>query len=161
LLVGGAVGGGAGQAGTNPTFNCYQTADNRWIQMLGLETARHWSLLVQCLGISHLVPEKWHTSVAKQRAAAAETLQVGRCASERGAFWCPGYHPYFHILSRDILRYREHPYPHILSRDIVRYTKGGGGEEGRGQLVFVWARRMGLAGGVADIRRRVCNQDAA
>eukprot|EP01047_Picozoa_sp_COSAG01_P081918 COSAG01_NODE_16533_length_1229_cov_1.069027_3_plen_120_part_01 len=80
--LGGAVGGGAGQAGTNPTFNCYQTADNRWIQMLGLETARHWSLLVQCLGISHLVPEKWHTSVAKQRATAAETLQVGVRASE-------------------------------------------------------------------------------
>lgn len=30
------------QAGTNPTFNCYKTADGRWVQMLGLETPRHW-----------------------------------------------------------------------------------------------------------------------
>jgi crotonobetainyl-CoA:carnitine CoA-transferase CaiB-like acyl-CoA transferase len=64
------------QAGTNPTFNNYRTADNRWIQMLGLETPRHWPLLVECLGLQGQVPEKWYTSVADQRAHGEGVLKI-------------------------------------------------------------------------------------
>ena len=64
------------QAATNPTFNNYRTADNRWIQLLGLETPRHWPLLVECLELQGQVPEKWYTSVADQRANAEGTLEL-------------------------------------------------------------------------------------
>lgn len=64
------------QASTNPTFNNYRTADNRWIQLLGLETPRHWPLLVQSLGLQGQVPEKWYASVPDQRKCGPGVLDI-------------------------------------------------------------------------------------
>ena len=40
------------QSNANPTLNSYRTADNRWIQLLGLETARHYDGVVAALGLT-------------------------------------------------------------------------------------------------------------
>ena len=64
------------QAGVNPTFNNYKTSDDRWIQMLGLETPRHWPKLVESLGLKDQVPETWFTATREQRTAAPDTLAL-------------------------------------------------------------------------------------
>lgn len=39
----------------NPSFNVYRCKDNRWLQILGLETPRHLPKLLLCLGLADVV----------------------------------------------------------------------------------------------------------
>ena len=43
---------------SNPTFNVYKTKDGRWIQLLGLDTARHLRSTLKALSLDHLLEQK-------------------------------------------------------------------------------------------------------
>jgi crotonobetainyl-CoA:carnitine CoA-transferase CaiB-like acyl-CoA transferase len=40
-----------------PTFNTYKTKDGSWIQLLGLDFARHIKKTLRCLGIEHILSD--------------------------------------------------------------------------------------------------------
>lgn len=48
---------------SNPTFNAYRTKDGVWIQLLGLETARHLRPTLECLQLDHLLSKASFSSL--------------------------------------------------------------------------------------------------
>jgi crotonobetainyl-CoA:carnitine CoA-transferase CaiB-like acyl-CoA transferase len=60
----------------NPVNNCYRCADGKWVWLLGLESDRHWPLLLKALGRDDLLDDSRFSSHRKRADNRIELIKI-------------------------------------------------------------------------------------
>ena len=66
--------GGGRRAAVNPVYNCYRTADGRWIWLLGLQPDRHWPLVAVAVGHPEWLEDERFETMEGRRDHAPELI---------------------------------------------------------------------------------------